>query len=136
VLSGAGQNLFSLFLTPQPSDDERLTSSEWMHVMEFHSFWPPLQYSPRLLTSQLGTDVGIELYNVPHLNSHSSNLYRSAVLVLMSYLKNKSSSNTPRYLAKYHHEGQKCIDNASDLEVVFASYMLAVYSLLGGGSRR
>ena len=52
----------------------------------------------------------------------------------MSYLKNNESRDTAIYFAKYHHEAQRCIDNASILEVAFASYVVAVYSLIGGWS--
>jgi len=80
--------------------------------------------------------VGIEFYNVTELNSYSSNLYRSAGLVLMSYLKNNPSETptTSGYLVKYHVEAQKCIDNASLVELVYASYVVTIYSIIGGES--
>jgi len=53
----------------------------------------------------------------------------------MSYLNRSGDSNdTAHYLAKYHQEAQRCIDNASITEVTFASYIVAVYSLVGGWS--
>ena len=125
-------DLPSLFRKPQPPEEERLTSSEWMEIREFHSLWPPLRYGPKLLESRFGSNVGIQLYNVPHLDSQSSNVYRTAILVIMSYLR--GSSDTPSYHAKYRLAAQKYIDSDSIGEVVFASYVVAVYSLIGGDS--
>lgn len=101
--------------------------------MEFQSLWPPSHYGPKLFPSRLGTNVGIQLYNAQHLSMQSTNLYRVAILVIMSYIKG-NLSDTTNYIAKYLVEAQKSIDNASILEVVFASYVVAVYSLLGGSS--
>ena len=104
-----------------------------MQIMEFESLWSPSHYGPKLFPSRLGTNVGIQLYNAQHLPIQSTNLYRIAILVIMSYIKG-NFSDTTNYVAKYLVEAQKSIDTASILEVVFASYVVAVYSLLGGSS--
>jgi len=104
-----------------------------MQVREFHSFWPELRCSPRQYISRLGSHVGIPLYDVGR--THSSDLYRFAVLVFMSNLKNVGDDrDTFLYLSKFYQQAQKCIDNGSVLEVVYASYLVAVYSLVGGPS--
>jgi hypothetical protein len=106
-----------------------------MLVMEFESLWPPFHYRPKSFPSRLGTNAGIQLYNVQHLSVDSPNLYRFAILVIMSYIKN-NVSGTSNYLSKYLVEAQKSIDNDSLLQVVFASYVVAVYSLMGGDSMK
>ena len=103
-----------------------------MHIRDFYAIWPPSRYSPLQFSSQLGSQLGVPLYNVGI--SHSSNLYRFAILVLMSYLNDRSNSDTFEYLGQFYQQAQKCIDSCSVLEVVYASYVVAVYSLIGGVS--
>ena len=58
----------------------------------------------------------------------------------MSYLKNNDPSDTSEpsdtslYIAKYRREAQTCIDNGSLLELVYASYVLTIYGIVGGES--
>ena len=53
----------------------------------------------------------------------------------MSYKENDTSDrNTFQYLNKFYQQAQKCINSGSILEVVYASYVVAVYSLIGGVS--
>ena len=55
----------------------------------------------------------------------------------MSCLKNDDpaeSSQTPGYLVQYHEEAQKCIDNVSLVELVYASYLVTISSIIGGNS--
>jgi hypothetical protein len=55
----------------------------------------------------------------------------------MSHLQNNhSEKRTFEYLQKFYQQAQKCIDNGSVLELVYASYVVAVYSLVGGVSVR
>jgi hypothetical protein len=115
---------------PPPPDNERLKSFEWMYVHEFQSLhtWP---YYPRCFRSRLGSNIGVELYQVSDINCHSSKLYRSAVMVLMSYLNYNDASDTETYRLKYEREAQDCINHGNLVDVVFASYLVAVYSILG-----
>ena len=101
-----------------------------MHIGHFYSFWPTSHTAPRLFRSRLGSPVAVELYNAGL--PPSILVYRFAILVLMSFLKNDGRNETPRYLAHYYREAQKCINASSIREVVFASYIVAVYSLIGG----
>ena len=58
----------------------------------------------------------------------------------MSYLNlNKPSetsetSETSHYLSKYIQEAQECLDNGSFQELVYASYLVTIYSIIGGDS--
>src|SRR5277367_1388207 len=122
-------------------DLELLNTSEWKLLLGFESFQYPSLYRPLLsLTSRLGSDGAVEFYRVHEFNCYSSVLYRSAVFVLMSYLKNSDTSDPSDpsdislYIAKYRREAQKCIDNGSLLELVYASYVVTIYSIVGGES--
>ena len=118
-----------------------LNDSERGFLTKFHSFRYPSLYRPLLsLTSRLGSHGAIELYQVTDFNCCSSISFRSAVFVLMSYLKNNDPSDTSEpsdtslYIAKYRREAQTCIDNGSLLELVYASYVLTIYGIVGGES--
>src|SRR5271170_755545 len=112
-----------------------LNPIEWRFLKKFHSFQYPSLYRPFLsLTSRLGTHGAVELYHVTDFNCYSSIPFRSAVFVLMSYLKNNDPSDTSLYIAKYRREAQTCINNGSLLELVYASYVLTIYSIVGGES--
>ena len=52
----------------------------------------------------------------------------------MSHLKNSPPSDTSAYLVKYRREAQKCINNGSLEDLVYASYVVAIYSIIGGES--
>ena len=72
------------------------------------------------------------------MNEYSSSLYRSAIFVLMSYHVKSSNPDdadeTNRYIARYRLEVQNCLNNGSLLEAVYASYVVAVFSIVGGES--
>ena len=119
---------------PTSPDDERFTISEWMYLEDFLALPHPGPYAPLLLKSRFGLHVGVELHNITEINPHVSRVYRSAVLGLMSSIKNDDISVTSKYLAKYRHEAQNCINNASLEEVVYASYVVAICSIIGGQS--
>jgi len=110
-----------------------------MQVLQFQSFWQLSRYIPHRLTSRLSSYVGIGLYSVkdPDLNPSTSTLYRTAALVLMSYIKNNDTSETSEtanYLVKYRREAQQCIENAFLVELVYSSYVVSIYSIIGGES--
>lgn len=123
-------------------DIEGLSVRERGYLRDFHSFKYPAPYRPLLsLTSRLGYPGAVELYQVFDLNGYSSNLYRSAIFVLMSYyLKSNNPSDTDdtdettRYIIKYRGEVQDYLNNDSLVEVVYASYVVAIYSIVGGDS--
>jgi hypothetical protein len=125
------ESLVSIFQMPQPPDDERLTSPDWMYVGHYEALCSEFRSGPLLFPSKLGSNVGIQLHNARF--PRTSSVYRCAALVLMSYLNdNTGSVKNFGYLAKYYREAQKCFQGGSILEVVFASYIVAVYSLIGG----
>ena len=106
---------------------------EKWHLQEFQSFRYPSPFRPLLaFTSSLGSHVSIELYNVIEINQYTSNLYRAAVFVLMSHLK--TPADTSRYLEKYHLAEKLCFRNGSLEELVYASYVVTIYSIIGGQS--
>lgn len=125
------ESLLAIFRMPTP-DENRLPEYDRMHVSHFYSIWHPSRWAPLLLPNRVRSHVSIRLYN-PGLPP-SITVYRFAILVLMSYLKHNRSSETFGYLAKYYQEAQKCIDASSISEVVFSSYLVAVYSLIRGES--
>jgi len=121
-------------MNPATPDNERSNASDWMQLMQFQLFPRRGPFAPLLLKSHFGSHVGIELYNVTEPNAHTSNLYRCAVLVLMSHLKRNDPSEISNYLVKYHREAQKCIENAAVVDLAYASYLVSVYSIVGGES--
>ena len=118
-------------VVPATPHYKQLNSREWLYVEEFQSYRHPAPYLPKLVVR---SRLGVELYIGADINPHSSNLYRIAVLVLMSHLKNDHPSNTACYLRKYTREAQDCINNTSLVELVYASYVVAIYSIVGGAS--
>src|SRR5271169_3938854 len=135
ILSQRPDSVFHVFRAIVSPDDEQLTPPEWRNIQQFYRFWVPRRYSPIQFPSALDTWIGIPLYHIGI--AHSSNLYRIAVLLFMSHTQNSHSDRrTFRYLEKFYHEAQKCIDNGSIVELVYGSYVVAVYSLIGGVSIR
>lgn len=125
------QSLLSIFRI-RTADEDHLPPNHRMNIEHFYSFWPDSRSTPRLFRSRLGSRVAIELYNTGLPNSVL--VYRFAIFVLMSFLKNDPADETHRYLALYYQEAQKCINASSITEVVFASYLVAVYSLIGAAT--
>ena len=125
-------------IPPKPIslDSEKLDDCDLQYLGVFHRFTFPSPYRPLLsFTSGLGVERGcIEFYNITDINCFQSTLYRSAVLVLMSHLQNSESSDTVRYLAKYNREARKCLGDGSYEELVYSSYVIAIYSIIGGES--
>jgi hypothetical protein len=119
---------------PQSPDNERITQSESMLLMEFQSFWIPSRYAPVQFRTCFPPPFAIAVYDAPHLSPRSSNLYRNAILVLMSFLRGNDALKQYHYLGKYRIEVQKCIDQGSFLEATLASYLIAVYFLIEGSS--
>src|SRR5208282_4576154 len=94
----------------------------------FCSLWLPNRYAPRRFSSALGTRAAIPFYNVGI--GLLSKLYRTAIFVLTTYLQdNVSNQRTYEYLARFYQLAQICINNQSVLELVYASYIIAVYAL-------
>jgi len=87
-----------------------------------------------MLNSHHRSNVLVELYYIADLDPQFSTLYCSAVLVFMSHHKNDRPAATSGYLVKYCREAQNCINNASLLELVYASYVVAIYSIIQGES--
>ena len=135
MLQRQHESIISTFRRPQGSDNERLNSADQMALQQFHTFWPPSCWGPLLFRSRLGSSVAIHLYNLG-LDSHLSASYRSAVLVFMSNYNKDDYTTTFNYLTNYHRGLRKAMDtnSISTTEVVYARYVVAVYSLIGGDS--
>ena len=124
---------YPLFNPPASPDNERLNMTARRYIQQFLTLPRPGRYSPLMLNSRPGSPVAIELHKVD-LNPHTSTVYRSAILVLMSHLKKSHPSDTSGYFAKYMQEAQQCIDATSFEEVVYSSYLVTIYSISGGKS--
>ena len=106
-----------------------LTPWEVENLKQFFKFWDERQCGPVQLPCGLDQRLSVPLYYVGL--DHSSHLYRTAILVLMSYLQNNNCElHTLEYLDKFYREAKRCIDSGSILELLCASYIVAVYSLL------
>ena len=126
--------MFSIFPTSQVLDIDDLTTLEWRNIQEFDCLWLSTGFNPLLLPSCLNSKVKIPLYNV---RSYSSRLYRLVVLMFISHIKNGSSDRRKfNYLVKLYSHVRKCFHDKSVplLELVHASYLMAVFSLVGGSS--
>ena len=110
-----------------PTEDP-LTPWEVENLLQFFKFWDPRQCGPVQFPCGLNQRLAIPLCNVGLIQS--SRIYRAAVLVFMSSLQNNNSQE--RYLAKFYEQAHNCINERSLLELVSASYIVAVYSLIGG----
>ena len=118
-----------------PSLDNDFTPIEWRNIHNFYARWFPKRYAPRRFVSALGTRVSIPLFNVGI--GHSSKLCRIAILVLSTFLQSKiSDRHTLEYLSRFYRQAHICIKNQSVLELVYGSYLVAVYALIGGVSPR
>jgi hypothetical protein len=117
-------------------EGENLTAFDRVHINNFYKLWSdvsPTRCAPVFFASQLGSHVGVPLHN-PGAISHNSTVFRFAISVIMSHLTNAYSSDTHVYLRTYYEEARRCINESSLLEVVFASYVVAMYSIIGGAS--
>jgi hypothetical protein len=114
--------------------DDDLTPAEWRNIHHFHSLWLPKRYAPRRYPSELGTRVAIPLFNI--VIGHTSKLYRTAILVLITHLQTRDVADRRafEYLDRFYHQAQDCINNQAVSELVYASYIIAVYALIGGVS--
>jgi len=112
--------------------DNDSTMAEWRDINRFYSLWTPKRYAPRRYPSELGTQIAIPLFNIGA--SHTSKLYRTAILVFMTYLQTREVTDrrSIEYLARFFQQAQDCIDNRAISELVCASYIIAVYALIGG----
>ena len=138
--ASSGFSISRIFAIP---DIERLSDRERRFLRGFHDLKFPSPFKPLLsLTSRLGSPGAVELYQVFDLNGYSSSLYRSAIFVLMSYyLKSNTPSDaedmeeTTCYLDRYRLElRNQLLNNGSLVEVVYASYVVAIFSIVGGAS--
>jgi hypothetical protein len=116
---------------PQDSDD--LSVDQHTHIDTFSSLWgliSPRLCAPVLMNSKLASYAAIPLFN-PGPIDLASKLHRSAISVIMSPKCNTSSND---YLPKYYMEAKKCIEKSSLSELLFGSYVVAVWSLADGPS--
>lgn len=116
-----------------PEDSDDLSVVQHTHIDTFSSLWrliSPRLCAPFLIDSKLASFAAIPLFNPGPLN-RASKLHRSAISVVMSPICNTGSNE---YLAKYYEEAKKCIDKSSLSELLFGSYVVAVWSLADGPS--
>ena len=111
-----------------------MTPAEWRNIHHFYSLWLPKRYAPRRYPSDLGTRVAIPLFNIGI--GHTSKLYRTAILVFITYLQAQDVADRRviEYLDRFYGQAQDCINNHAVAELVYASYIIAVYALIGGVS--
>lgn len=131
--SNPGQQnpVLSTFLIQSPQD-QLLTSEDWMHMRSYEAIWEVRRRGPRQFRSRLAVQW-IPLYNVEE--SRSSQLFRYAILAFMSYQQNNHSGrDTIRYLDLFFQEAHNSIAARSIKDLVYASYIMAVYNLVAGES--
>ena len=124
-------SLRAVFRMPQSPDNLIMTQFDMTYLQQFYTMWPHSRTIPRLFRSQVRSKLGIPLYNVG-IHYDTSISYRYAILTFMSFLKNEQYQRDVCYLPRYYQAAQKCIDDGSTAELVFASYLLAISSLMGG----
>jgi hypothetical protein len=113
-------------------DEKLLTQDDWVYLRTFEDNWSPQLPGPRQFQSRLAWQW-IPLYNVGQ--SHSSTLFRLAVLVFMSYQQNNAGDQkTWKYLDKFYKEAKNSIQVGSIVDIVYGSYIIAVTSLVAGES--
>ena len=131
------ESLLSTFMKPQIFEADNLTSAEWMDVTRFFSMWPQTrrQEGKSLDRSFRG---GFALPSVAIFDTgvaQASPLHRLAVLVFMSYLKEKKSTiATFEYLNKFYRLALDLYKSGTGLEVIYAWYVISIYTLLAGDS--
>jgi len=77
--------------------------------------------------------TGIPVFN-PTTMHGSAPVYRSAAALFMSYVRNQSVVVQRMYLGNYYHAARKCIEHSAVPELIYASYIVAAFSLIGGES--
>ena len=126
--------LLSVFRMPGPPDDNTLSPLDRSNIDNFSKLWRNVEVSvraPVFFPSQLGSQFGVPLFH-PGTIIVNSKAQRFAVSCLMSYLSGATTSN--EYVLKYHQEAKRCIDQSSLVDLVFASYIVAVWSIIAGPS--
>lgn len=128
------ESLLSTFMKPQMPDTDGLTSAEWMDITRFFSLAKPLDgSSPHRSFNGAFAVPDVILYDTGA--AQASPLHRLAGLVFMSYLKEeKSTVATFEYLSKFYRQALDLYKSGAVLEVIYAWYVVSVYSLLGGDS--
>ena len=101
-----------------------------MLIQAFYTLWPGRRCGPKQFRSRLSSHMFVPLYNAGL--SHSSALFRSSILVLMSNLKTEGSDqDTLAYFDVFYKRARKSIHANAFLEIVYASYIIAVHGLIG-----
>jgi len=107
-----------------------------MDIRHFFSIWPPeerLGGSPRRSFNGAFAVPDVAIYDTGL--AQASPLHRLAILVFMSYLKQeKSDVATFEYLSKFYRQALNFYNSSTTLEAIYAWYVVAVYSVIGGDS--
>jgi hypothetical protein len=125
-------SLVSNLLTQLPRV-RSLTSDHLVCIRAFESLWDAEHHGPRQFRSRLARQW-IPLYKVQR--HHSSTLFQFAISVFMAYQQNKDGQQeTQRYLLEYFNASQRnAFSSSIKLDIVYASYVMAVHSLVAGES--
>ena len=110
-----------------------LTSDHLAYIQAFQQLWDVQHNGPRQFPSRL-TCQWIPLYKIQR--PHSSTLFQFSVSVFMAYQQNNHDQlETERYLLEFFNAPQRCVFNSSiQIDIVYGSYVMAVYSLVAGES--
>jgi hypothetical protein len=111
-----------------------------MDVTQFLSLWSPRERGRNPLTILTASDfrgafshITVSTYNTGA--AHTSPLHRLAILVFMSYLKEKKSTvATFEYLDRFYRQAIDFYKSGAVLDVIYAWYIVSAYTQMGGDS--
>ena len=123
--------LFSITDSTALTGEESLTRLELFELGEFLRMWPSNKGSPHYFQNPRRSHTGIAVFN-PTMTNTSVPVYRSAITLLMSYVRDKPVVVQRMHLSTYFANARKCIERGAIVELIYASYIVAGYSLIGG----
>jgi hypothetical protein len=123
----------SIAEAPALTDEERLIQLEWFELGEFLQMWPKNRGNPHFFRNPGRSHAAIPVF-IPTMIHSSAPVYRSAVMLFMSYARNQPELVQRRYFSTYLEAARRCISQGAIPELIYASYLVAGYSLIGGES--
>ena len=93
--------------------------------------WPNNKGLPYYFRNPRRSRTGIPVF-IPTMTNNSAPIYRSAITLLMSYVRDKPVVDQHLHLSIYFTNARKCIERGAIVELIYASYIVASYSLIGG----
>ena len=115
--------------------EESLIRLGWFELGEFLRMWPSNKGLPYYFRNPRRSRTGIPVF-IPTMTNTSAPVYRSAITLLMSYVRNKPVADQHMHLSTYFANAQKCIERGAIAELIYASYIVAGYSVIGGETIR